>query len=79
MRSLTLVQALSSAVLHQEAADLYPRQGRTMEWDTAAGQAVAEAAGGVVLKLEDRSPLMYGKEGLDNPHFLVGLPSVVSS
>lgn len=61
------------------AADLYPRQGRTMEWDTAAGQAVAEAAGAVVLKLEDRSPLNYGKEGLDNPHFIVGLPLVVSS
>ena len=50
-----------------------------MEWDTAAGHAVAEAAGALVLKLEDRSPLMYGKEGLDNPHFLVGLPDVVSS
>ena len=61
------------------SADLYPRQGRTMEWDTAAGQAVAEAAGAVVLKLEDRSPLNYGKEGLDNPHFIVGLPLVVSS
>lgn len=63
----------------EAAADLYPRQGRTMEWDTAAGQAVAEAAGALVLRLEDRSPLMYGKEGLDNPHFIVGLPSVVSA
>jgi len=60
-------------------ADLYPRQGRTMEWDTAAGHAVSEAAGALVVRLEDRSPLMYGKEGLDNQHFLVGLPSVVSS
>lgn len=60
-------------------ADLYPRQGRTMEWDTAAGQAVAEAAGAQVLRLEDRSPLTYGKEGLDNPHFIVGLPAVVSA
>ena len=50
-----------------------------MEWDTAAGQAVAEAAGALVLRLEDRGPLMYGKEGLDNPHFIVGLPSVVSA
>ncbi len=61
------------------AADLYPRQGRTMEWDTAAGQAVAEAAGAVVLRVEDRAPLTYGKQGLDNPHFIVGLPLVVSS
>lgn len=61
------------------AADLYPRQGRTMEWDTAAGQAVAEAAGAAVLRLEERTPLSYGKEGLDNPHFIVGLASVVSA
>jgi 3'(2'), 5'-bisphosphate nucleotidase len=59
------------------AADLYPRQGRTMEWDTAAGQAVAEAAGAAVLRLDDRAPLAYGKQGLDNPHFIVGLPNVV--
>lgn len=63
----------------EAAADLYPRQGRTMEWDTAAGQAVAEAAGAAVLRLEDRTPLTYGKEGLDNPHFIVGLPAVVSA
>ncbi|MEM7767476.1 MAG: 3'(2'),5'-bisphosphate nucleotidase CysQ [Pseudomonadota bacterium] len=53
-------------------ADLYPRMGRTMEWDTAAGQAVAEAAGGRVL-CEDGTPLLYGKRerGYDNPHFIV--------
>lgn len=53
-------------------ADLYPRMGRTMEWDTGAGQAVVAAAGGQVL-LEDGSPLLYGKteRGYDNPHFIV--------
>lgn len=53
-------------------ADLYPRLGRTMEWDTAAGQAVAEAAGARVLT-EDGAPLTYGKRerGYDNPHFIV--------
>jgi len=53
-------------------ADLYPRMGRTMEWDTAAGQAVAEAAGARVL-CEDGTPLLYGKRarGYDNPHFIV--------
>ena len=53
-------------------ADLYPRHGRTMEWDTAAGQAVAEAAGGRVTNL-DGTPLAYGKKrrGYDNPHFIV--------
>lgn len=53
-------------------ADLYPRHGRTMEWDTAAGQAVAEAAGARVTET-DGSPLLYGKtaRGYDNPHFIV--------
>jgi len=53
-------------------ADLYPRMGRTMEWDTAAGQAVVEAAGGRVLE-ESGAPLLYGKKarGYDNPHFIV--------
>lgn len=53
-------------------ADLYPRMGRTMEWDTGAGQAVVEAAGGRVLQ-EDGKPLLYGKtaRGYDNPHFIV--------
>ena len=53
-------------------ADLYPRMGRTMEWDTAAGHAVVEAAGGRVLT-EDGTPLLYGKteRGYDNPHFIV--------
>ncbi len=50
-------------------ADLYPRLGPTMEWDTAAPQAVVEAAGGSV-KLFDGSPLRYGKPGWTNPHFV---------
>jgi 3'(2'), 5'-bisphosphate nucleotidase len=50
-------------------ADLYPRFGRTMEWDTCAPQAILEAAGGSVETL-DRAPLLYGKTGWDNPHFV---------
>jgi 3'(2'), 5'-bisphosphate nucleotidase len=50
-------------------ADLYPRLGRTMEWDTAAPQAVLEAAGGSV-SLFDGTPLSYGKPGWENPHFV---------
>ncbi len=50
-------------------ADLYPRFGRTMEWDTCAPQAILEAAGGVVETL-DGQPLVYGKPGWDNPHFV---------
>jgi 3'(2'), 5'-bisphosphate nucleotidase len=50
-------------------ADLYPRFGPTMEWDTAAGHAVLLAAGGSVATL-DGAPLIYGKAGLRNPHFI---------
>ena len=49
-------------------ADLYPRLGRTMEWDIAAGHAVLLAAGGQVSDLAGK-PLHYGKPGFDNPHF----------
>ena len=50
-------------------ADLYPRLGRTMEWDIAAGHAVLQAAGGSVRTL-DGAALHYGKPGFDNPHFV---------
>ncbi len=52
-------------------ADLYPRFGRTMEWDTAAGHAVLLAAGGKVTN-SDGQPLCYGKHdrGFDNPGFI---------
>jgi 3'(2'), 5'-bisphosphate nucleotidase len=50
-------------------ADLYPRLGRTMEWDIAAGHAVLAAAGGRVLTLEGE-PLRYGKPGFENPAFV---------
>ncbi len=50
-------------------ADLYPRLGRTMEWDIAAGDAVLRAAGGRVTVVADGADLRYGKPGWDNPHF----------
>lgn len=52
-------------------ADFYPRLGRTMEWDTAAGHAVLRAAGGDVMRHDDPSQrLGYGKPGDDNPFFI---------
>ena len=51
-------------------ADLYPRFGRTMEWDTAAGHAVLAAAGGDVVRADDGKPLTYGKPGFENPYFI---------
>ncbi len=50
-------------------ADVYPRLGRTMEWDTAAGHAVLRAAGGEIRDLAGL-PLRYGKAGYENPHFV---------
>jgi len=58
-------------------ADLYPRLGRTMEWDTAAGDAVLRGAGGMVVRFDDHSPLAYGKPGWDNPFFIAHAPGVM--
>ena len=57
-------------------AHLYPRLGRTMEWDTAAGHAIVTAAGGAVVRADDLTPLRYGKPGWDNPSFIVHAPGV---
>lgn len=57
-------------------ADLYPRLGRTMEWDTAAGDAVLRGAGGKMVRFSDHQPLQYGKEGWDNPFFIAFAPGV---
>ncbi len=50
-------------------ADLYPRFGRTMEWDVAAGHAVLAAAGGTVTT-RDGAPFRYRKPGFENPPFI---------
>jgi 3'(2'), 5'-bisphosphate nucleotidase len=55
-------------------ADLYPRLGPTMEWDTAAGQAIAECAGAEVTDFHATTPLVYNKQDLHNPWFLVARP-----
>ena len=61
--------ALKIVRVAEGAADLYPRFGRTMEWDTAGPQAVLEAAGGRLTGL-DGVTLGYGKAAWENPHFL---------
>jgi 3'(2'), 5'-bisphosphate nucleotidase len=66
---VTTGSALKFGVLARGDADLYPRYGRTMEWDTAAGHAVLSAAGGSVRTL-DGADLRYGKPGFANPAFL---------
>lgn len=57
-------------------ADLYPRLGRTMEWDTAAGHAVLNGAGGAVVRFEGLDPLTYGKDDFANPFFIAYSPKV---
>ncbi len=67
--------SLKFCLIAEGAADIYPRFGRTMEWDTAAGDAVLRAAGGITVDLEG-VPLRYGKTGhsryadFSNPDFV---------
>ncbi|WP_181705705.1 3'(2'),5'-bisphosphate nucleotidase CysQ [Chthonobacter rhizosphaerae] len=75
--------SLKFCLVAEGKADLYPRHGRTMEWDTAAGDAVLRAAGGAVVTFDGR-PLAYGKRrqagdvDFANPYFLaVGDPDLV--
>jgi len=64
--------SLKFCVIAAGEADIYPRHGRTMEWDTAAGHAVLAAAGGRVTGLDGKTPLVYGKasEKFANPSFV---------
>lgn len=67
--------SLKFCLLARGEADLYPRFGPTMEWDTAAGHAVLIAAGGFVQNL-DGSPLQYAKQAFRNPWFIAGAKGV---
>ena len=63
--------SLKFCLIAEGSADFYPRFGPTSEWDTAAAQAVVNAAGGAVIEI-DGTPLRYNtRESLLNPHFLV--------
>src|SRR5690606_34709681 len=76
--------SLKFCLLASGEADLYPRFGRTMEWDTAAGDAVLRAAGGTTLAL-DGTQLAYGKRGVAgeadfaNPSFIAGGAQLAAS
>lgn len=69
-RLVSMGSSLKICLVAEGAADVYPRLGPTMEWDTGAADAVVRAAGGQVLDLA-ASPLGYNKENLLNPHFIV--------
>lgn len=73
-RSVEFISAGSSlklCLVAEGKADIYPRLGPTMEWDTAAGQIIVEQAHGSVLNAETNEPLRYNKKDLLNPWFIV--------
>ncbi len=67
---VSMGSSLKLCLVAEGVADVYPRLGPTSEWDTAAAQCVVEAAGGQVLSLQGE-PLVYNKENILNPMFLV--------
>jgi len=70
---VSMGSSLKLCLIAEGKADLYPRLGLTCEWDTAASQAVVEAAGGQVLAFPEMKPLTCNQstDSLLNPHFLV--------
>ncbi len=69
-KSTSAGSSLKFCLLAAGEADFYPRLGRTMEWDTAAGHAILNAAGGAVVRFDTHAPLEYGKSKYENPHFI---------
>ncbi|KAB2930653.1 MAG: 3'(2'),5'-bisphosphate nucleotidase CysQ [Candidatus Contendobacter sp.] len=68
---VTIGSSLKFCQVAEGAADVYPRLGPTSEWDTAAAQAIVEAAGGRVVSAETGEPLRYNtRESLLNPYFI---------
>ncbi len=75
---LSIGSSLKFCLVAEGKADIYLRDVPTMEWDTAAAQAIVEAAGGAVLIHPDRTPLRYGKSDFRNGSILtVGDPALV--
>ena len=71
--TVNMGSSLKFCLVAEGAADVYPRLGPTMEWDTAAAQCIVEEAGGVVLD-RDGQALTYNKRDLHNPWFVVSGP-----
>lgn len=69
--TVSMGSSLKFMLVVKNEAQIYPRFAPTMEWDTAAAQAIVEAAGGEVLRYPELEPLQYNREDLLNPYFLV--------
>jgi 3'(2'), 5'-bisphosphate nucleotidase len=66
---ITKGSSLKLCMIAEGLVDIYPRFSRTMEWDTAAGQAIVSGAGGLLLNAKNGCTLVYNKEDLANPSF----------
>ena len=71
MAMMSRGSSLKMCMVAEGLADVYPRFAPTMEWDTAAGHAIASAAGCEVVRADDGTPLAYNKPDLHNPWFIV--------
>ena len=71
LRLVSTGSSLKFCLMAEGKADIYPRFGRTMEWDTAAGHAIARATGCSVIVHGSKDELLYNKEDLANPWFIV--------
>lgn len=67
---LIMGSALKICLVAEGSANLYPRMGTTMEWDTAAGHAILREVGGTIVDVNTLLPLTYNKESLQNPSFV---------
>lgn len=71
VKFLSKGSSLKLCMVAEGKADIYPRFSPTMEWDTGAGHAIAECAGYSMAKSEDNNPVIYNKENLLNPWFIL--------
>ena len=70
LRIISKGSSLKFCIIAEDLADIYPRFAPTMEWDTAAGQAICNAVGIKVMALDTKKELSYNKENLLNPWFI---------
>ncbi len=68
---ISVGSSLKLCMVAEGKADIYPRFGPTMEWDTGAGHAIALASGAKIYRADTKEELLYNKENLLNPYFIV--------
>lgn len=71
VKFISMGSSIKICLVAEGTADIYPRFAPTMEWDTAAGHAIAMAAGKELYREDEKTPLSYNKENLLNPWFIV--------